>query len=170
MTDTRTIHELFNRRGLRCTRQRVAIYEALYAAQTHPTADELYRAVGARVEGVSLATVYNTLEAFCQAGLVQKLPGAGANGSARFDANPDNHVHLRCHASGTVADLPDEIGNRLLSRIPPEALDELRELYGFNVHQIQIELAGQFDDPEVARDMQTAAQKRMAERVQGAGI
>jgi len=169
MSDTHSIHDLFSRRGLRCTRQRVAIYEALYAAHVHPTADELYRAVSDRMDGVSLATVYNTLEALCHAGLVQKLPGAGSNGSARFDANPENHVHLRCHASGTVADLPDEVGERLLSKIPPETLEELRELSGFNVHQIQIELAGEFDDPAIARDMQHAAQKRIAERGRGEG-
>ena len=170
MPQTQPIQHMFSRHGLRCTRQRIAIYEALYAARNHPTADDLYRVVSERIEGVSLATVYNTLEAFCQAGLVQKLPGAGANGSARFDANPDNHVHLRCHGSGTVADLPEDVGQRLLARIPNDALEELRELYGFQVHQIQIELAGQFDDPNVARDMQNAAQRRVAERVQGEGI
>jgi Fur family transcriptional regulator, peroxide stress response regulator len=170
MPDTQPIQKMFARHGLRCTRQRVAIYEALYATRNHPTADELYRVVCDRMSGISLATVYNTLEAFCQAGLVQKLPGAGVNGSARFDANPDNHVHLCCHKSGTVADLPDDVGRRLLDRIPAEALQEFRELYGFQTHQIQIELSGEFADPEIARDMQNAATRRMAERVQGEGI
>ena len=130
MADQRHIAATFANHGLRCTRQRVAIYEALCAARTHPTADELHRRVGERLKGVSLATVYNTLDAFCSAGLVQKLPGAGSNGSSRFDANPDNHVHLRCHRSGTVSDLPDDIGRRLLEKIPREVLEDFRADYG----------------------------------------
>lgn len=133
---------LFSTHGLRCTRQRKALYEALADARNHPTADELHRQVADRLEGVSLATVYNTLEAFCQAGLVQKLPGAGANGSARFDAVRDDHLHTRCRRTGAVADVPPELSRQILDRIPDAVLKDLEARLGFKIDQVQIELVG----------------------------
>ena len=137
---------LFAATGLRCTKQRKALYEALAASRSHPTADELFRQVNPRVDGLSLATVYNTLEAFCQAGLVQKLPGAGTNGSARYDAVRGDHLHVRCQSSGAVADVPRDLSQQVLQRIPPDLLQELESRLGFRIDQVQIELVGQFQN------------------------
>lgn len=138
------IESLFAQRGLRCTRQRKALYEALSATRTHPTADELFRSVGASVSGMSLATVYNTLEAFCDAGLVQKIPGAGVNGSARYDATCDNHLHTRCERTGTVADVPHDISHQILDAIPEQILRDLEDRMGFKIRQVQVELVGEY--------------------------
>lgn len=149
--------ELFAARGLRCTRQRRAIYDALAASREHPTADELFRMVCPRGncsdsgDGLSLATVYNTLEAFCQAGLAHKLPGAGENGSARYDAVRGNHLHLRCQDSGALADVPDELSAKILDRLPADLLAELERHLGFKIDQVQVELVGKFvEEPATA--------------------
>jgi len=76
--DEHSVQALFAEHGLRCTQQRVALYQALAMTEAHPTADELHRWVSERLPGVSVATVYNCLEAFCKAGIVQKLPPAPA--------------------------------------------------------------------------------------------
>lgn len=144
------IETLFAAHNLRCTRQRKAIYAALEASREHPTADDLFRCVGHDMPGVSLATVYNTLEAFCHAGLVQKLPGAGANGSARFDAVREDHLHLRCRRTGQVADLPEDVGSQMLAHLPPDLLAEIERKTGFRVSQVQIELVGEYTTPEDA--------------------
>ncbi|MEX0653762.1 MAG: transcriptional repressor [Phycisphaeraceae bacterium] len=138
------IEALFASHNLRCTKQRKAIYEAIAATREHPTADDLFREVGRDMPGMSLATVYNTLEAFCRAGLVQKLPGAGLNGSARYDAARDDHLHLRCRHSGAVADVPDTVGQRVLENLPRDLLDEIERSLGFKINQVQIELVGEF--------------------------
>lgn len=142
------VQSLFAARGLRCTRQRKAIYEALRQSREHPTADELFRSVCPRGScedsGISLATVYNTLEAFCQAGIAHKLPGAGDNGSARYDAVRGNHLHLRCQRSGAVADVPDDLSQRILDHLPPEVLADVAEKLGFEINQIHIELVGHY--------------------------
>ena len=67
--------QLFASRGLRCTRQRRAIYDALAASRKHPTADELYRHVVDDCGdcGVSLATVYNTLHDLVALGEIRPL-------------------------------------------------------------------------------------------------
>ena len=135
---------LFAARGLRCTRQRKALYEALAASRAHPTADDLHQQVAPRIDGLSLATVYNTLEALCQAGLVQKLPGAGTNGSARYDAVRGDHLHMRDQHSGAVDDVPPDISREILERIPPDVLKDVERRLGFKISQVQIELVGQY--------------------------
>ena len=137
--------KLFAKHNLRCTKQRKAIYGALTASRCHPTADELYRAVQGQIPGVSLATVYNTLEAFNDAGLINKLPDAGLNGSARYDAHREPHTHLRDRCTGVVADAPDDISKIIFDHLPQEVLDTIRARTGFSVDEVQVELIGKFD-------------------------
>lgn len=139
------VQELFGIRGLRCTRQRKAVFEALRSTTAHPTADELHRMVASHLEGMSLATVYNTLEALCAAGLAQKLPGSGphGNGSARYDATVDNHLHLRDSRTGTLADVPPHLSRALLEQLPRPLLAEIETRLGFRIRQVQIELVGE---------------------------
>jgi Fur family peroxide stress response transcriptional regulator len=143
------VQQLFAQHNLRCTRQRRALYEALSATHRHPAADELFQQVARNEQGISLATVYNTLEAFCRAGLALKLPGGGGadgacGGGARYDATTHNHLHLRDERTGRVADVPDELGEKLLASIPSETIAKLEQQLGFKVSQLQIELVGQF--------------------------
>lgn len=148
---SRRIERLFAKHGLRCTRQRKAVYEALAAARTHPTADELHQRVSKDLGGVSLATVYNTLEAFSQAGIVQKLPGAGENGSARYDAlNGEPHLHVRCRKTGVLDDVPTELSRAILSHLPPQTLRDIERRLGFKIDQVQIELLGQYEKPHAS--------------------
>ena len=92
------IPQLFADHGLRCTKQRLALYQALSATKEHPTADQLHQQVGDQVEGMSLATVYNTLDAFCEANLARKIPaltsGTGGGNTVRYDATTANHLHI----------------------------------------------------------------------------
>ena len=137
--------QLFAEHDLRCTKQRKAIYTALTGTRCHPTADELYRQVQDQLPGVSLATVYNTLEAFTEAGLIAKLPDAGTNGSARYDAHREPHTHLRDRCTGRVCDAPDDLSDLILQHLPQDVLDMIRERTGFNVDEVQVELVGRFD-------------------------
>ena len=146
--------ELFADHGLRCTRQRVAIYDALRGDTSHPTIDELYRQVSETVPGLSLATVYNTVEAFCQAGLAQRLTGGKPDGNglnARYDATVDNHIHLRDRETGEVTDAPEAISRKLLAQIPQDVLDRLETETGFRVEDVQIEIVGSHTDSRARR-------------------
>lgn len=127
--------------GLRCTRQRLAVLQALESTREHPTAEQLYQMVLKICPGVSLATVYNTLEVFCKAGLVLKLPGL--DGLARFDATTTRHVHLRDLTTHRVTDLPDELSQAVFQVFSPELLQQIESQMGFRVRQIHIELLGE---------------------------
>jgi len=135
------IQEMFASQDLRCTAQRRALYKVLAASTSHPTADQLYYEVSGNIAGLSLATVYNTLEAFCQAGLCQKLPGKG--GSVRYDAMVHNHLHTRCDKSGAVHDVPDALGQKLLDSVPTNILRTIEQQLGFKVSRVNIELVGE---------------------------
>ena len=139
--NTDRVRDVFSHAGLRCTRQRVALYEALSGRTDHPTADDLYQQLSSSLEGISLATVYNTLEAFCAAGIAQKLACNG--GSARFDADTHNHLHLRDEATHTVADVPDDLSSKLLDHLPQDVLHDLERTLGFKIHRVNIELVGE---------------------------
>jgi Fe2+ or Zn2+ uptake regulation protein len=129
---------LFNMRELRCTTQRVAVYDALRGCKSHPTAEELFRIVRPRVDRLSLATVYNTLEALCGAGLAQKLPMV--DGCCRFDADTSDHVHVRIRDTAELADVPSELGDRLLSSVPRQLLAEIADELGVRIDGVNIQL------------------------------
>ena len=107
---TRTLDEiagLLRKAGLRPTRQRLALGKLLFTAMDrHVTAETLHgEAVGAGSR-VSLATVYNTLKQFRQAGLLRELAMDGAK--TYFDTNVSNHSHFYDERSGAVIDIPSE--------------------------------------------------------------
>jgi Fur family peroxide stress response transcriptional regulator len=100
------------------TAQRAAVYEALCQAPEHPTAEALFFAVRDRLPGISLATVYNTLETLVDGGLAVKILGEGA---ARYDSLCAPHGHTRCAACHALTDLPEgEIATLVAGvKLPP---------------------------------------------------
>ncbi|MEI8147261.1 MAG: iron response transcriptional regulator IrrA [Alphaproteobacteria bacterium] len=91
--------------GLRPTRQRMALGWMLFArGDRHVTAEMLFdEAAGARVP-VSLATVYNTLHQFTEAGLLREVAVDGAK--SYFDTNLSDHHHFIVDGETTVFDIP----------------------------------------------------------------
>ncbi|WP_212524781.1 iron response transcriptional regulator IrrA [Actibacterium sp. MT2.3-13A] len=94
--------------GLRPTRQRVALAALLVGdgQDCHVTAESLFSAVSAAGEKVSLATVYNTLRAFCDAGLMQEVMVDGTK--CYFDTRTDDHPHFFWEDEGRLSDAPVE--------------------------------------------------------------
>ncbi len=96
------------RGGLRPTRQRVALAELLVGdgENRHVTAESLHAASRDAGEKVSLATVYNTLRAFCEAGLMQEVTVDGHR--SYFDTRMDDHPHFYWEDRGELTDAPAE--------------------------------------------------------------
>lgn len=91
---------------LRPTRQRLALASLLVGdgENRHVTAEGLHDAVMATGDRVSLATVYNTLRAFCDAGLMQEVTVDGSR--SYFDTRMDDHPHFHFEDSGDLTDAP----------------------------------------------------------------
>lgn len=88
--------------GVRMTPQRHAILSYLLDSASHPTADDIYKALEDRFPSMSVATVYNNLKVFIEAGLVTEL--TYGDDSSRFDANMDLHYHAQCEKCGKMVD------------------------------------------------------------------
>ncbi len=93
---------------LRPTKQRTALAELLVGDghNRHVTAESLFEAAGDSGEKVSLATVYNTLKAFCEAGLMREITVDGSK--SYFDTNITDHPHFYWEDSATLTDAPAE--------------------------------------------------------------
>ncbi|MDH5454253.1 MAG: transcriptional repressor [Paracoccaceae bacterium] len=105
--EERGIHWL-TRAGLRPTRQRVSLAALLIGdgQNRHVTAESLHAAADASGEPVSLATVYNTLKAFCSAGLIHEISVDGSR--SYFDTRLDDHPHFYWEDEGRLTDAPAE--------------------------------------------------------------
>ena len=90
--------------GLRPTRQRMALGWILFGkGDRHLTAEMLYEEATRAKVPVSLATIYNTLHQFTEAGLLREVAVEGAK--TYFDTNTSNHYHFFCENSGTLLDI-----------------------------------------------------------------
>ncbi|MEO9518100.1 MAG: iron response transcriptional regulator IrrA [Paracoccaceae bacterium] len=109
--------------GLRPTRQRVALAALLVGdgQHRHVTAESLFASVKTEGESVSLATVYNTLRAFCDAGLMQEVMVDGSK--SYFDTNTHDHPHFFWEDEGRLTDAPAD--QLVIAQIPdaPEGVE-----------------------------------------------
>ncbi|WP_299151051.1 iron response transcriptional regulator IrrA [uncultured Tateyamaria sp.] len=94
--------------GLRPTRQRVTLAALLVGdgQNRHVTAESLFEAAKDQGEAVSLATVYNTLRAFCDAGLMQEVTVDGSK--SYFDTNTHDHPHFFWEDDAKLTDAPSD--------------------------------------------------------------
>ena len=108
---------------LRPTRQRMALAELLVGDgnHRHVTAESLFESAKATGAAVSLATVYNTLRAFCEAGLLQEVSVDGSK--SYFDTNTHDHPHYYWEDDARLSDAPAE--QLVISELPdaPEGFE-----------------------------------------------
>ena len=92
--------------GLCPTRQRIALAKLLFQGENrHVTAEMLYKEAMSEKMTVSLATVYNTLHQFTEAGMLREIT-VDANRSY-FDTNTRSHHHFYFEKNGNLGDIPD---------------------------------------------------------------
>jgi Fur family peroxide stress response transcriptional regulator len=106
--------------GLRVTPQRLAVYRLLAGTDRHPTAQMVYDELRGDHPSLSLATVYNTLDALVEAGVINAL-GAAGDGSIHYDADTSPHVNLACISCHRVIDLPSSHVRSLEEEVAAES-------------------------------------------------
>lgn len=113
-------------KGLRVTPQRFAVYANLLERDDHPTAEQLLTDLNQNFPVSSQATIYSSLQALQQVGLVREVllePGV-----TRYDANTEHHHHFQCRNCGVIEDIPwNAFGNldfqNVRSGLCPEAYE-----------------------------------------------
>lgn len=115
-TETEYATEWLAQAGLRPTRQRLALAELLIGdgQHRHVTAESLFDAAKETGAAVSLATVYNTLRAFCEAGVLNEITVDGSK--SYFDTNTHDHPHFYWENDGRLSDAPAD--QLVIARLP----------------------------------------------------
>ncbi len=114
-------------------RKRNAILTCLQGTHLHPSAEMVHEMLREEHPDISLATVYRNLTHFKNQGLIVSV--ATVNGTERFDANTEPHVHFICSNCDSVIDL---------HQIPmPRSLDgKIAEVSGCRVDTCQLTYTG----------------------------
>lgn len=133
--------QLLAERGIRTTRQRLRVLEALLAEPNDATAQEIYESLRRQRERIGLATVYRTLALLSEQGIVDVLMHHPGEVCYRL-CGQGHHHHLRCTGCHQVVELGD-------CELEPW-LSSLGGTYGFTVTSHAVEVAGTCADCEQA--------------------
>ena len=90
-------------RGQRVTPQRLMVARVLSDLDRHVTAEVVFDELGERMPGVSLPTVYATLDLLESIGLIRRV--ASERGAVVYDPRTDDHHHLVCRRCGAIVDV-----------------------------------------------------------------
>ncbi len=118
--------------GLRSTPQREVVYNVLLQKRDHPTADEVYARVRADLPTISLATVYNCLEALVQCEVVRAVNFE--RGPTRYCPNLHPHAHFHDERTGETYDID----------LPARLLEQVKSILpsGYNASAVEIIFRG----------------------------
>lgn len=94
---------------LKVTPQRVSILNALRSGG-HFTGEEVHNKIKKKEPGISISTVYNTLDTFERAGILNSFE---ANGMKWYEARIESHVNIYCTNENKIIDLDLDLTNLL---------------------------------------------------------
>jgi Fur family transcriptional regulator, peroxide stress response regulator len=140
MRQQETIIKMLKGKGLRVTPQRFAVFANLLDREDHPTAEQLLFDLNASAPTSSQSTIYSSLQALCEAGLIREV--LLEEGVCRYDANVAPHHHFRCRCCGTIEDIAwDAL----------QGLDIAKVRSGLEVESYEITLHGRCDSCQTSR-------------------
>ena len=124
------VAERLREHGIQPSAQRVAVAEYVLRTDEHPSADLVWKRVRRRFPYISRATVYNTLNAFVEKGLLKTLNLS--DDSIVFDPKTETHHHFIDTKTGRIHDIPwDQV-----------QVCNIERLRGFEVHDYQVVIRG----------------------------
>jgi Fur family transcriptional regulator, peroxide stress response regulator len=129
MASNRSLNDHLASSGLRSTAQRQQVFHVLLEKRDHPTAEEVFIRAKRRMPEISMATVYNCLDALVRCGLVRLVNLD--RGAARYCPNMAAHSHFCCEVCGRVYDI--ELAAEVLTPHLPA---------GFQVNHSEVSLRG----------------------------
>ncbi len=120
----------YRSRGLKLTPQRQLLFRLLYGNEAHPSAELLFAAASEVMPGISLRTVYQTLNELVAIEEIRTLDLG--DGPLRFDPNIDRHHHLLCRSCASLVDV-------YVEQVP---LPGTNDLHGFAVETADVVYRG----------------------------
>lgn len=131
----RNLRGILAENNYKLTSQRKLILEILLKnLGEHLSAEEVYDIVKEEDPGIGLATVYRTLELFCELGIIQQLDFDNNRRRYELETGEEHHHHLICDNCGKVIEFNDQILE--------EFEDDLQKNYKFKVTEHRIKFYG----------------------------
>ena len=124
------LNERLATRGFRFTPQREHVYAVLLRKRDHPTAEEVFIRAKREMPDISMATVYNCLDALVRSCMARQV--TVDRGATRFCPNMQEHCHFYCHTCDTVFDI----------ELPAHDSAGIRLPRGFKVEHYEIAIHG----------------------------
>ena len=137
-----TLSQHLTETGLRSTPQREVVYKVILGKRDHPTAEEVFARVKALMPTISLATVYNCLDAMVQCGLIKQVNFVRA--PTRYCPNLHEHSHFHDETSNEIHDI----------KLPPDLMASLRSILppGYEAVSIDLSFRGSVRRPRQTSD------------------
>ncbi len=134
------IKDIIKSCGLKATPQRICVYQTMRELG-HTSADAVIEKVQSKHPTITVATVYNILESFAKAGIIQKL--ASSDIKMYFDVSTHPHCHLYSTDTHTFTDYNDtELTKLILNYLSDRKID------GFKMQSIDVNIVGTFIDTD----------------------
>jgi len=125
---------------LKITPQRVAVLEALNNLN-HPSVEAIFDFIQTKQPGISLGTVYKTLESFENKGLAGKV--LSEEGTFRYDWNTGEHNHIYCTNTMEIVDFEDSELQEML-----EVYFKKKKLKNIRIQNIRLQINVEKVEPE----------------------
>ncbi|NLC48795.1 MAG: transcriptional repressor [Bacteroidales bacterium] len=132
------IRNTFTEKGLKITPQRVAILEAIYKLDNHPTAEDIIRQIRKNNPNIATGTVYKVLDTLVENHIITKVKTD--KDIMRYDGVIDKHHHLYCSECDLIEDYEDEELDELLRNHFKN-----KNIEGFKMEGIVLQIRGTFD-------------------------
>ncbi|VAX24926.1 hypothetical protein MNBD_IGNAVI01-2183 [hydrothermal vent metagenome] len=123
--------------GLKVTPQRIAILEAVYVLNNHPTAENIITYIRKTHPNIATGTVYKVLDTLVESKLIKKIKTE--KDIMRYDGILDQHHHLFSSESDRIEDYSDDKLDKLL-----EEYFKKKKIPGFRVEEIKLHINGKF--------------------------
>jgi len=134
------IHKIKDRlveKGLKVTPQRIAILDAIYSLDNHPSAEMIMEYIRDRYPGIASGTIYKVLDVLIEHRLVDRVKTD--KDIMRYDGVLDNHHHLYSSDSEVIKDyVNDELDRLLKDYFKQNAIEE------FEIEGIKLQINGRF--------------------------
>lgn len=115
------LENTFKNAGLKLTQQRIEIFQEVMTFNGHPTAENIYKNLSARMPSLSIDTVYRTLSTLAEIGLIEKIQGL--DNHTIFDTNLTKHHHFVCTKCKRIDDF--QLNNLDNITLPTELVNSL---------------------------------------------
>ena len=133
-----SIRDLFTEKGLKVTPQRIAILEAIYKLDNHPTVENIIIHIRKNNPNIATGTVYKVLDTLVENNLIKKVKTD--KDILRYDGVTEKHHHLYCSECDLIEDYYDkELDELLKNHFKNKKID------GFKMEDIVLQIRGTFD-------------------------